>query len=196
MGRRTKQSPGGFRQIPGLVLAPPLTPSPPPPQPRPPPFDLHPVLPFSLQTLAGQALSRAQASHVLLGSGRQQSSRSSPVWRPQSHALSPKKGSRGPGGDGALWDPGHIPVRVAHRYGDRRTQRGPMQPQTLGRRAPPHKLWRTVTLEDFRGHYSPSPAPALSLTQLGRQAGNRDKRNKLKTTRDSPEPSGPVLKRV
>lgn len=44
MGRRTKQSPGGFRQIPGLVLAPPLTPSPPPPQLGPPPFDLHPAL--------------------------------------------------------------------------------------------------------------------------------------------------------
>lgn len=81
--RRTKQSPGGFRRIPGLVWAPPPTPSPPPPQPRPPPFDLHPAL-LSLSTLARGpwGCESSSAPHVLLDQTGSSPSCAFPVWRP------------------------------------------------------------------------------------------------------------------
>lgn len=139
---RTKQSPGGFRQIPSLVLAPPRT-QPTSPSARPPPSDLHPAL-FSVSTLrprAGRAVSLAPRPTCLGDQAGSTPSCPLPVWRPQGHTLSPKKSAGCEfrvGWRGQHCDPGHISIRAAAVPLQR--QKGPAgthPPQTPGRREPP-----------------------------------------------------------
>lgn len=137
--RTTKQSPGGFRQIPGLVLAPPLTPSPPPPQPRrAPPFDLHPLRlsPRGLWRACG-VVSPAQASHVLLGSGGQRVLLPMPTGDPRATLSALRKVQRGLEGSEHWGTQDTCQVEQGSTARGGRTQLGPLQPQTSGRREPP-----------------------------------------------------------